>query len=264
MSLFCKTLLIFIIFMFNPTSFAFEVEQETNAAQPSQAQQIKQLQAQVQQLAKKIVILNKNQQSIAKKIGLGAPPKQPSIAIGESASIGNQDAKIVLVEFTDLHCPFCKKFHDTVFPELKKQFIDTGELRFVGKHFPLVQLHKNAAVAAFALECAREDDNYEQAKNWLFKQGKNFSKNNLNDFTQAMGLDNNKFTACVESPITAAQINSDIQTARTIGIHQTPSFAIGVEQSGKVVNWKIITGAQSVENFGIAIDEISKQISSKD
>jgi hypothetical protein len=51
--------------------------------------------------------------------------------------------------------------------------------------------------------------------------------------------------------------------ARTIGINQTPSFAIGLQEEGKLVNWKIITGAESIENFGIAIEEFTQLAQSK-
>jgi len=235
----------------------------------TQQQQINILQAHIVQLNKQVAILNRNQQGIAKKIGLTSakpqslPKVQPKITIGDSASVGNNNAKVVLVEFTDLHCPFCKKFHDQIYPDLKKQFIDTGKLRFIGKHFPIVQLHKNAAVAAFALECAREDGDYRKAKDWLFERGKNFNKSNIEDFTRAINLDKEKFAACVASPATAAKINDDMNIARAIGINQTPSFVIGLQKNGQVIDWKIITGAQSVNNFGEAIAQFTELAKTK-
>ncbi|XPF96146.1 DsbA family protein [Colwellia sp. RE-S-Sl-9] len=236
-------------------SFAVDEKQPQPKIKPTQEQQITLLQSQVQQLAKQLSILGRNQKAIAKKLGMGSTKKQPVLTIGNSASIGNESAKVVLVEFTDLHCPFCKKFHDNVLPDLEKQYIDTGKLRFVGKNYPIVQLHKNAAVAAFALECARESGDYKQAKSWLFAKGKAFNKDAMDEFTTAMGLDADKFNQCVESPATAAQINNDMKIAQVIGVNQTPSFAIGLQKDGEVVDWKIITGAQSVENFGKAIAE---------
>jgi len=226
-------------------------------------QKIQKLQKQVNILSNQLAIVIKNQQGIAKKIGVNTPKKQPVITVDNSASLGSVEAKIALVEFTDLHCPFCKKFHNKIYPELKKQYIDTGKLRFIGKHFPIVQLHKNAAVAAFALECAREDGDYKKAKDWLFERGKNFSKTHLDDFTRAMNLDKEKFAACVASPETAAQINKDMNIARAIGVNQTPSFAIGLQKNGQVIDWKIITGAQSVENFGKAIAQFTELAKTK-
>lgn len=267
MRLFCTltlTITMLTLMLSSSVSFAEEEKQVQKSTVITQEQQIKQLQAQINQLNKQMVILNRNQQSIAKKIGLAGAKKQPVINIGKSASLGSEDAQVVLVEFTDLHCPFCKKFHNNIFPELEKQYIDTGKLRFIGKHYPILQLHKNAAVASFALECAREDGDYKKAKDWLFTRGKSFNKNSIDEFTTAMGLNSEKFTQCVESPTTAAQINNDMAIAKAIGVNQTPSFAIGLQKDGKVVNWKIITGAQSVENFGKAIAEISKLPSSKD
>lgn len=245
------------------SSVSFAAEDAKKSVVLTQEQQIKILQAHITQLNNQVSILNRNQQSIAKKIGLNSPKKQPAVMLGESASLGNKDAEVVLVEFTDLHCPFCKKFHDKIFPGLEKQFIDKDKLRFVGKHFPIVQLHKNAAVASFALECARESGDYKQAKNWLFARGKNFTKNNLDEFITAMDLPSEAFKQCVESPEIAESINRDIATARQIGVNQTPSFVIGLQKDGQVVDWKIITGAQSVENFGKAIAEYTALAKSK-
>lgn len=259
-----SAIIMFNFTLFSSVIFAAEKSQVEEPSELTQDQKIIILQSHIMQLKQQVATLNRNQQSIAQKIGLTSQQAQPEITIGSSASLGNEDAKVVLVEFTDLHCPFCKKFHNNVFPELEKQYIDTGKLRFVGKHFPIVQLHKNAAVAAFALECAREEGDYKKAKDWLFTQGRAFNKSKLTEFSDVMGLSYDKFTQCVESPETAAKINSDMAIARTIGVNQTPSFAIGLQKNGKVVNWKVITGAQSVENFGKAFAEYAALAQTKD
>lgn len=244
------------VFTLSPDANAAEAVEKESVALTTQ-QQIKILQTHITQLTQKVSVLNRNQQSIAQKIGLTSSTKQPKVPLANSASLGKENAKVVLVEFTDLHCPFCKKFHNNIFPELEKQFIDTGKLRFVGKHYPIVQLHKNAAVAAFALECARNEGDYKKAKAWLFKRGKKFNKNNVEEFTKAMDLDHDKFSQCVASPATATKINNDMAVARQIGVNQTPSFAIGLQKNGQLVDWKIIKGAESVENFGKAIAEFT-------
>jgi len=269
------SILIFAISAIGTSAYAETIENEAkkeikkeNVAL-TQQQQINILQAHIVQLNKQVAVLNRNQQGIAKKIGLTSkkpqtlPQVQPILPIGNSANLGNEEAKVVIVEFTDLHCPFCKKFHNKIYPELEKQYIDTDKVRFVGKSFPIVQLHKNAAVAAFALECAREDGDYKKAKDWLFERGKNFNKSNIEDFIRAMNLDKEKFAACVASPETAAQINKDMEIARAIGVNQTPSFAIGLQKNGQVIDWKIITGAQSVENFGKAIAQFTELAKTK-
>jgi len=227
------------------------------------SKQVQLLQNQVVHLSKQVLTLNKNQQSMAKKIGIGAPPKQPVINIDNSASIGSEDAKVAIVEFTDLHCPFCKKFHDTIFPGLDEKFISTNQVRFVGKNYPIVQLHKNARTAALALECARDQNNYKKAKDWLFEQGKGFDQKQFKQFTSELALNDENFNQCMVNPATASQIDSDLRLAQKIGVTQTPSFAIGIQKNGQVVNWKIITGAQSIENFTKAIAEFTALAKSK-
>jgi protein-disulfide isomerase len=177
--------------------------------------------------------------------------------------MGSEDADVAIVEFTDLHCPFCEKFHNTIFPALDEKFISTNQVRFVGKHYPIVQLHKNAHTAALALECAKDQNNYTKAKNWLFEQGKGFDQKQFKQFTTELALNDDDFNQCIVNPATVSQIDNDLALAQAIGVTQTPSFAIGVQKDGQVVNWKIITGAQSVENFTKAIAEFTALAKSK-
>jgi protein-disulfide isomerase len=221
------------------------------------SKQVQLLQNQVVHLSKQAITLNRNQQNMAQKMGITTPQKQPIINIGKSFSIGSEDAKIAIVEFTDLHCPFCKKFHDKILPSLDEKFISTNKVRFIGKNYPIVQLHKNARTAALALECAKDQNTYIKAKDWLFKQGKGFNQEQFKQFTSELDLNNKKFDQCMINPATAAQIDNDLKLAKRIGVKSTPSFAIGLQKNGQVTGWKIIKGSQSVENFSKAIEEFT-------
>src|SRR5260370_35013491 len=68
-------------------------------------------------------------------------------------SLGRDDAPVTVVEFADYQCPFCRKFHSDTFVELKKNYIDTGKVRFVSRDLPL-DFHPNAPGAALAAHCA--------------------------------------------------------------------------------------------------------------
>src|SRR5215471_6315867 len=70
-------------------------------------------------------------------------------------SIGRDDAPVTMVEFADYQCPFCRKFHAETFAELKKNYIDTGKVRYVSRDLPL-DFHPNAPGAAVAARCAGE------------------------------------------------------------------------------------------------------------
>lgn len=236
---------------------------------------VEQLQAEVNQIKQQLIVIMRNQQAIAKHTGLiketekQALTGQPILTLGNSAIIGSAEAKLVLMEFTDLHCPFCKKFHDNTFSKLKEKYVESNEVLFVGKHYPIVALHKNALIAAKALECARESQPqnqilYENAKAWLFKTGKKFDESYYSEFVQGLSLNEDMFNSCVTSNKVEQTINADLQLAKSIGMSRTPSFVIGFQSAGKVKNWKIIEGAKTFEQFSDAIDKFIATAQTKD
>src|SRR5437764_13974840 len=87
-----------------------------------------------------------------KTLSPARPPTEPTIAtvpIGPGPSLGQADAPVVMVEFTDYQCPYCKQFDTTVMAELTKNFVDTGKLRILSRNLPL-SFHPNAEPAAIA------------------------------------------------------------------------------------------------------------------
>src|SRR3989344_1767617 len=67
--------------------------------------------------------------------------------------LGNKDAKVVMIEFSYYQCPFCARFEEGAYVDIKKNYIDTGKVKFVYRDFPL-SFHENAQKAAEASECA--------------------------------------------------------------------------------------------------------------
>mgnify|MGYP000701734159 CR=1 FL=1 len=218
------------------------------------SKEIEQLEAEVSELKAQFVKLNRNQKAIAEHIGLAGKPKQPKLVLEDSAIIGNKDAKVALVEFTDLHCPFCKKFHDETLPLIKEKYIDTNQVLFVGKHFPIPSLHPNAGQASILLECARKEVDYSTAKAWLFNKGRALNGDSVDELVAELSLSKEEFMDCLAASETSAAINQDIALAKSIGIKSTPSFAVGTIENGEVVNWKTFSGAKSIEQFSEAID----------
>ena len=255
-------LILTTIFMFTIKASAEESQQDADLA--ALHDQVQLLQNQVVHLSKQVLALSRNQKNIAKQLGLGSKPKKADLRIGNSASFGSEDAQIAIIEFTDLHCPFCKKFHNNTLPELKAKYIESGRVRFASKHSPIEALHKNARLAALALECTIEQDKYSQAKDWLFDHGSNFTNDTFDKFISELNLVKSKFTDCTNNPESSAQIDKDIMLAKQIGATATPSFAIGLHKDGKVSNWKVFPGAKTLDFFDKAIDRLSDLASVKD
>ena len=85
-------------------------------------------------------------------------PSLISISLDDDPVKGNPDAPITIVEFSDFQCPFCAKFHSTTLPQLEANYIDSGKVKFVYRDFPIQSIHPNAVPAAFAAECADEQE----------------------------------------------------------------------------------------------------------
>ena len=85
----------------------------------------------------------------------GSPEGQHDPEPREIYFLGREDAPLTLIEFTDYECPFCGRFHADAFVDLKKNYIDTGKVRFVSRDLPL-SFHSNALGAAEGARCAGE------------------------------------------------------------------------------------------------------------
>lgn len=83
-----------------------------------------------------------------------------TVETGGLPKLGKDDAPITMIEFSDLQCPFCLRFFTETFPKIKKEYIDTGKVKFYFRHLPLVQLHPMAMPFAHATECANEQGKF--------------------------------------------------------------------------------------------------------
>ncbi len=91
-----------------------------------------------------------------------------AVDIGDSPSIGNKNAKVVLVEFSDFQCPYCGIFYQQSEAQLKKEYVDTGKVLFVYKNYPLYSLHPFAEKAAEAGACANEQGKFWEMHDAMF------------------------------------------------------------------------------------------------
>lgn len=94
-------------------------------------------------------------------------PTPKDIEIGDSFALGDPNAKVTLVEFSDFECPFCIRHFNQTYPDLKKEYIDTGKVKLVFKNFVL-NFHPNAQKAHEAYECAGEQGKYWEMHDKIF------------------------------------------------------------------------------------------------
>src|SRR5579871_2823363 len=136
---------------------------------------------------------------------------QMSVVAGWYA-IGRDDAPITVVEFADYQCPFCRKFHSDTFAELKKNYIDTGKVRFVSRDLPLT-IHPNASDAAIAARCAGEQHKFWEMRDLLLENSADLSPRALLKYAKQINLDMSAFGSCVKEKKYASDIQKDVAEA---------------------------------------------------
>lgn len=145
--------------------------------------------------------------------------------------LGNPSAKFVLVEFSDLECPFCKTFHPTV-QKVIDQYGKTGEVAWVYRHFPLDQIHPKTRKEAEATECAAELGGNQKFWDYLGKVFEATPSNNgldlavLPELASSVGLKKADFQACLDSGKYAAKIEAQYQDGLKAGVQGTPHTII--------------------------------------
>ncbi len=168
---------------------------------------------------------------------------------------GDKNAKVTIVEYSDLECPFCKRFHATML-DVMKNFDDN--VRWVYRHFPLDSLHSQARAEANASECAGE-----QGKFWEFidlinevtpsNDGLNLAK--IPDYAKQVGVkDINKFNECVSSNKYASAVNDDFLDGQSAGVRGTP-YSVIIGPNGEMVP---VSGAQPYSVLEQAINSFLK------
>ncbi|HWX22797.1 MAG TPA: thioredoxin domain-containing protein [Candidatus Binatia bacterium] len=182
------------------------------------------------------------------------PPPTFATVMLAGPGVGRADAPVVLVEFTDYQCPYCKKFHDSVLPELARKFVDTGKLRLVSRNLPL-SFHQHAEPAARAALCAAQQDKYWPMREALFARSADLSLTNILRAAQAGSLDMAKFQTCLDSKTLDAGLKQDGLEASAAGISGTPSFVLG-KPDGDKLKGLVIIGAQPLATFEAEIQKL--------
>ncbi len=139
--------------------------------------------------------------------------------------VGSLTSPIVLVEYSDTECPFCKTFHSTL-QTIIGEYGKNGDVSWVYRHFPIAQLHSKAPKEAQAVECAADQGKFWQYLNALFAatpSNNGLDAAQLPVIAQSVGADVTSFNACLASTAHAAEISQSIADAQAAGANGTPS-----------------------------------------
>lgn len=157
-------------------------------------------------------------------------------------SIGPGDAPIVIVEFSDYECPFCKRWHEQVYQPLLNAY--PGRIRLVYRHLPLTSIHPEAFPAAEAAMCANEQNAFWQFHEKLFSN-EALGSSIYTQYAQDLALDMTSFESCIAERRYQEAVQTDLDFAVNLGVRSTPTFFI---------NGLAIVGAQPLDVFKQVID----------
>lgn len=180
-------------------------------------------------------------------------PTSP-ISTSGSPSIGSRAARVVVVEFSDFQCPFCARFANETWPELKAKFVDSGQVRVVFKNVPL-GIHPRAKPAATAAMCAEVQGMFWPFHDAIFKTPGDLGDAHLASVAADVGVNRTSFASCMTGTI--ARIGADADLAASLGIAGTPTFIVGRANGDSVVPVSIMTGAKKTADFESAIRAVS-------
>jgi len=169
-------------------------------------------------------------------------------------TMGSDSAAIEITEYSDFECPFCASFATVQMPVIREQLIATGKVRWRYRDFPL-PTHAYSRYAALAAQCAGEQGKFWEMHDQLFtnhqwaQTGKN-PRGLFRDFARSIGLDLDKYDACMDGQRYAGRIQASVQEGEARGVKGTPSF---------YVNGRQYQGRSASDDFKALVDSLAKK-----
>ncbi|MFO1376050.1 MAG: DsbA family protein [Steroidobacteraceae bacterium] len=187
-----------------------------------------------------------------------AAAEDRTIAVAGAMSMGERTAPLTLVEFTDFQCPFCVRHARDTLPQIERDYVRTGKLRYVVRDFPIGSLHPDARRAHEAVRCAGDQNRYWEMRARVFASPKDVAVRTLTTHARELGLDVAAFQGCLDSGRHATQVQADVAAGVSAGVTGTPTFFLARTAPGDadVRVARSIVGAQPYENFRQAIDAL--------
>lgn len=189
----------------------------------------------------------------------GAPSAEPTLGKqnvdpGKYPPEGDKDAKVTLIAFEDFRCPFCEKFYTQVLPQIKKEYIDTGKVKFYFRNYQF--LGPASTLAGNAAECAQEQNKFWAFHNYMYDNQPDesdtsiFTVDSLTQIAGTLGIDTTQFQSCLSANKYASNVTNDMSEGQKVGVTATPTFFI---------NGNPLVGAQPFSAFKTIIDQELKK-----
>jgi protein-disulfide isomerase len=225
-----------------PSEKLLEQEVDANVPEPTEAElqalyivqkeqlrkSFDEIKAQLQQLLKKAKLQQARQdyhKRLREQAQVSILLKKPKVEVAYDPTRlrGSPKAPVVIVEFSDFQCPFCK----SVQPTLKKLLAKyEGRVSLAYRDLPLRDIHPQAQLAAEASRCAVEQEKFWEFHDLLFENPNKLNREGLVEQARSLKLDEKQFDSCLSSGKYKAQIEQDVQLGLRAGLTGTPGFFI--------------------------------------
>jgi protein-disulfide isomerase len=178
------------------------------------------------------------------------------VAVGDNPMLGNPDAPLTLVEFSDYQCPFCRQFSESTLPALRKDYIDPGKLRYAFRDFPIAQIHPLARKAAEAARCAGDGGKYWDMHDLLFRNQRALRAEQVQAYAEQLHLDAQAFGTCLENAKYEAHVQRDFREGASAGVRGTPAFVLGKTRTDGTVEGVLVSGLRSLDDFQHEVERL--------
>lgn len=196
---------------------------------------------------------------VANQGAAGARPDAPVPVkvpvLPSSYTEGRPDAPVTILEFTDLQCPFCRQFRLEAFPEISRELISSGKVRFLSYDFPLASIHPMAEPAAKASRCAADQGKGPAMRGAILQNNERLTKELFPVLAKDLGLDSGAFAACMaDAGRFANEMKANQAYAATVGVDGTPTFVIG-RTSATTLEGDRVSGALPWATFQALVEK---------
>lgn len=185
---------------------------------------------------------------------LPPPPVYDPATVDDDAVLGQADAPVTIIEFTDYQCPFCSRHYEQTFGAIKSAYIDTGKVKYVVRDFAL-SFHPHAQKASESTECADDQDAFWEMHSVIFSKQQEWSSVAdavplFKQYAADLGLNAATFASCLDNGTYEEEVMKDMTDGQTAGVGGTPAFwVVGPDGTGE-----LIEGAFPYATFQEAIE----------
>ena len=172
----------------------------------------------------------------------------------DSPQRGAPEASLVLIEFSDYQCPYCARHFADTLPQIERDFIAPGKLRYIVAEYPLEQMHPLAVKAAVAARCAGDQGRFWDMHARLFTNQRQLEP--WSAHAEALGLDSARFESCLQNRTYAAQVRTNAAEAQRAGVKSTPTFLLAFAAGSEVHVVRRLRGAAPYQAFKAEIEAL--------